>query len=369
MLKTVAEIDLDKLASNVRAICSQVSPARVIAVVKADAYGHGAVTVAKRLVREGIDFFAVAQLKEAMELRDSGLRQPVLVFERLFPDEILTAVKAGFRISVFGKQDIQWIENSGCNAPADIHVKLETGMGRVGLLYNQEPDFFNRLVHSRYCRWEGLYSHFSTADERDKTYASLQLSRFNATLLRLKALPRQPSLIHMANSAAVLDIPQSYFGAVRTGILIYGDYPSGETTQSIHVKQVMTLKTTVTHIRRISAGYPVSYGRRWTAKERTRIAVLPVGYADGIRRSLMNQGEVLIRGRRYPVVGAVTMDQTMIDVGEGSPVEPGDEAVIWGDSGQETIRVSDVAEKIGTIPYEVLCNVSARVKRVYKEKQ
>jgi alanine racemase len=209
-----------------------------------------------------------------------------------------------------------------------------------------------------------LYTHFSTSDEKDKTYANLQLSRFHNILTQITTLDKRPSIIHMANSGAILDIPQSYFDAVRPGILMYGHYPSSETSHYIRPRQVMTLKTFVAHVREMPAGHPVSYGRRWITERSTKIAVLPVGYADGVSRKLTNKGEVLIRGKRYPMVGTVTMDHIMADVGS-DPIDIGDEVVVWGESPQGTIEALEVAEKIGTIAYELTCAVSQRVKRVY----
>jgi alanine racemase len=362
--KTVAEINLKNLAYNIHAIERKVSPSGVIPVVKANAYGHGAVPVAKHLVKEGFKALAVAQFQEAMELRDSGITQPILIFGRLLPDEIPTAIKSGFRISIFGKDDLRLIEKSGQNQTAVVHVNVETGMGRVGVLLDQEPDIFDQLIRSHRCLWEGLYSHFSTSDEADKSYANLQLSRFQDILSQIKNMKKTPSIIHMANSGAVLDIPASYFDAVRPGIIMYGHYPSSETTRLIKIRQVMTLKTYVSHIRALPAGFPISYGRRWTTPGATKIAVLPLGYADGLNRKLTNQGQVLIRGKRYPMVGTITMDQTMVDVGD-DPIETGDEVILWGETDQGTIEVSEVAEKIGTIPYEVTCGVSRRVPRIY----
>ncbi|MFC1859200.1 alanine racemase [Thermodesulfobacteriota bacterium] len=364
--KTVAEINLNHLLHNIHAIQKQVFPAKVIPVVKADAYGHGAVPVARRLEKEGIEMFAVAQFKEAMELRDSGITRPILIFGRLFPGEISEALKANFRISVFGKEDLVWIEKANESLPAYVHVNVETGMGRVGLILDQEPDFFDYLGASKCCIWEGCYSHFSTSDEMDKTYANLQLQRFKKILSTLKQQKVRPGMIHMANSGAILDISESYFDVVRAGILMYGHLPSPDTTGSIQPKQVMTLKTYVGHIRDMPAGHAISYGRRWTTPKATKIAVLPIGYADGIRRGLTNIGDVLIRGKRYHMVGTVTMDQIMIDVGD-DPIKSGDEVILWGDSQQGSILVAEVAEKIGTIPYEITCGVSKRIKREYIE--
>lgn len=362
--QTFAEINLNHLVLNLKGIQKKVSPAHVIPVVKADAYGHGAVAVTRCLVKEGVKIVAVARFQEAMELRESGLTLPILIFGRLFPGEIPQAIKSDFRITLFGKEDIRWIEKAGQPEQARVHVNLETGMGRTGVFLDQEPDFFDRLICSTHCIWEGLYTHFSTSDEVEKSYARRQLSRFQTILSRLQKNGSRPSLVHMANSGAILDIPESYFDAVRPGILLYGHYPSSLTSRSVQIRQVMTLKSFVAHIRKIPAGHPVSYGRRWIAKRATSIAVLPIGYADGIRRDLSNAGQVLIQGKHYPMVGTVTMDAIMVDVGKDA-ITPGDEVVIWGHSPRETVQVLDIADKIGTIPYELTCGVSKRVKRVY----
>ena len=362
--RTCAEIHLGNLLGNLQAIQKHVAPARVIPVVKADAYGHGAVTVAKTVVRNGFDMLAVAQFKEAMALRDSGIPNPILIFGRLLPHEIPVAVAAGFRISLFCKEDIDWIEKASLQQPAVVHVNLETGMGRVGVIVDNDPDFFDRLTASHVCEWEGLYSHFSTSDEQDKTYADLQLSRFKTFLCDLKARPKKPALVHMANSGGVLDMPESRFDAVRTGIIMYGHYPSCETSRPIPLKPVMTFKTYVSHIRLMPKDHPISYGRRWVTDRATRIAVIPVGYADGIPRAMTNTGEVLINGVRFPMVGTVTMDQTMVHIGD-APVKRGDEVLLWGESAFGTLELLQLAEKIHTIPYELTCGVSLRVERVY----
>lgn len=363
--RTCAEINLDHLAHNLHQIRNRVAPARVIPVVKADAYGHGAVACAGRLVREGVTMFAVAQFQEAMELRESGIDEAILVLGRLFPQQLPEAVKAGFRITVFGEEDLHWLEALGAERPVPVHVKIDTGMGRTGLLASRTDSFLNDLVQCRSIIWEGLFSHFATADEPDKRYANVQLARFRELLGRVRELVRRPSLIHMASSAAILDLPESAFDAVRPGILMYGHYPSRTTSQTIAPKQVMTLKTYVAHVREMPGGHPVSYGRRWSTPGPTRLAVLPIGYADGISRRLTNLGKVLIRGKQYPMVGTVTMDFIMVDVAD-DPVKVGDEVIIWGESSQGTIQLADVAERIGTIPYELTCMVSKRVRRVYR---
>lgn len=365
--RTYVEINLDNLAHNIRCIRARVGSAGIIPVIKADAYGHGAVVVAGRLVREGCSMFAVARFEEAMELRESGISRQILVLGRLFPGEIAEAVKAGLSITVFGPEDLDWIENACGSLPgltARVHLKLDSGMGRVGVLLDKAAELFDRLSRSDACVWEGLYTHFSTADEKDKTYANLQLARFGEAISTLSGLGRRPRIIHMAASGAILDIPGSYFDAVRPGILMYGHYPSKETSRCILPRQVMSFKTYIAHLREMPGGHPVSYGRKWTTPGPTKIAVLPVGYADGLSRRLTNNGEVLMRGRRYPIVGTVTMDYIMVEVGS-APVEVGDEVLLWGDSAEGTIQTLDVAERIGTIPYELTCAISRRVPRVY----
>jgi alanine racemase len=360
---TCARIHLNRLRFNYREICKKIAPARLILVVKADAYGHGAIPVARCLVDEGAEFLAVAQYREAMELRESGIRTPILVFGRIMPDEMPEAIRAGFRITLFGEEDIDWIEKTSGSQQAVVHVNVETGMGRVGVMPDRVPRFLNRLTRSRRCIWEGMYSHFATADETDKTYAKEQLSNFTALMSQLEAKGVLPPVVHMANSGAVLDMPQSYFNACRCGIMLYGHYPSKETSRSIPLKQVMNLETRVAHTRRLPAGHNVSYGCRWKTDRETTIAVLPIGYADGVRRHLTGRLQVGIAGRRYRVVGTITMDQIMVDVGD-DPVAVGDPVLIWGESERDRIQALDVAEAMGSIPYELTCGVSRRVPRV-----
>lgn len=362
-LRTCARIHLDRLRGNYRRIREAIAPAVLIPVVKADAYGHGAIAVSRCLVDEGARMLAVARFHEAMELRDSGIDVPVLIFGRLFPDELPDAIRAGFRVTLFGLDDIDWIERAAGQQPAYVHVKVETGMGRVGLLPGHAAEFFDALMRSRSCVWEGLYSHFATADEADQTYARQQWAAFQTLVKQLQAKGPLPPMVHMANSGAILDLPYSRLNACRSGILLYGHYPSGQTSRSIRLQQVMTLTTVVAHVRRLPAGHNVSYGRRWQTERETTIAVLPIGYADGVRRHLTNRLQVMIGGRRYAVVGTITMDQMMVDLGD-DPVAVGDPVLVWGDAENGSIQVLDVAEAMQTIPYELTCGVSQRVARV-----
>lgn len=365
---TVAEIHLDHLLYNLNQIRRKVAPADVMCVVKADAYGHGAVPVTKCLVKAGVTNFAVARLSEALELRNAGVEENILIFGSLFPDEIEIALQNGIQVTVTDYSDIDTIRQVAARDSmlATVHLNIDTGMGRVGIPYDQARSAIIEMANIEQLKLAGIYTHFATADERDKAYARLQLKRFNEALDGLlEQLPNRP-VVHVANSGAILDLPETRFDLVRAGISLYGHYPSLVTSESIPLKQVMTLKTHVGLVRRLPAGSSVSYGRKYITEKETSIAVLPVGYADGIPRAMTNNADVLINGNLYPVVGIVTMDQVMVDVGD-DPVKVGDEAVFWGDTDKGSLQAAKVAQRIGTIAYELCCSVTKRVPRVYLE--
>jgi len=363
---TVAEIHLDNLVHNLEEIRKKAAPADVMCVVKADAYGHGAVPVTRRLVREGVTNFAVARLAEALELRNAGIEENILIFGSLFPDEMEHAFANGIQVTITDNADIDTAMEIAKRRSlySRVHLNIDTGMGRVGIPYDQAQSAIIKLVNIDQIKLEGIYTHFATSDEKDKGYSRLQISRFNSVLDGLlNQLPYRP-VINTANSGAILDLPETKFDMVRAGISLYGHYPTTETSESIPLKQVMTLKTHVGLLRRIKKGNSVSYGRRFTADKDTTVAVLPIGYADGIHRAMTNNADVLINGKLYPVVGTVTMDQTMVNVGD-DPVSIGDEAVFWGDTPQGSLQATEVAHRIGTISYELCCSITKRVPRVY----
>jgi len=363
---TIAEIHLDNLTHNLTEIRKQVAPAEVMCVVKADAYGHGAVEITKHLVREGVTNFAVARLAEALELREAGIEENILIFGSLFPDEIETAVLNDIQVTVTDHKDIDTIREIAVQNSifVRVHLNIDTGMGRVGIPFDKARGAIIKMVNIDQIKLAGIYTHFATSDERDKDYAKLQLQRFRDVVDEIiEHLPCRP-VIHAANSGAILDLPEAKFNMVRAGISLYGHYPTVETTESISLKQVMTLKTHVGLVRRIAAGSSVSYGRNFIAKKETTIAVLPIGYADGIHRAMTNNADVLIKGKLYPVVGTVTMDQIMVNVGD-DVVEVGDEAVFWGDTPQGSLQATKVAARIGTISYELCCAITKRVPRIY----
>jgi len=363
---TVAEIHLDHLYYNLTEIRKQVAPAEVMCVVKADAYGHGAVPVTKRLIREGVSHFAVARLAEALELRNAGIEENILIFGSLFPDELEEAIQNDIQVTITDQKDIDTVREFAINNSifAKVHLNIDTGMGRVGIPFNKARSAIIKIVNIDQIKMEGIYTHFATSDERKKEFAELQLKRFNNIISELiDHLPYRP-VIHAANSGAILDLPAAKFDMVRAGISLYGHFPTTETSESIPLKQVMTLKTHVGLVRRISAGTSVSYGRKFITERETSIAILAIGYADGIHRAITNNGDVLINGILYPIVGTVTMDQIMVNVGD-DPVKVGDEVVFWGDTPQGNLQATKVAQRISTISYELCCAITKRVPRVY----
>ncbi len=366
MRPTWAEIDLGAIAHNIAQIRAKVAPARVMAVVKANAYGHGAAQVAATALASGAQYLAVALVEEGIELRAEGVKVPILVFGGMVPEQAPLFARHGLIATVYTREAAQALaqEASRTNRAVPVHVKVDTGMGRVGVDWKEAVPFLRWLAGVEGVRVEGIYTHFATADEKDKAFAELQLARFQQVLEGAQELGLR-LLRHAANSGAILDLPASYFDLVRPGVMMYGYYPSPEVSRSVPLRPAMTLKTRVLFVKRVERGTSISYGRQFIASEPTTIATLPVGYADGYNRLLSNQAEVLIRGRRYPVVGRVCMDQILVNLGPESDVQPGEEVVLLGRQGEEEISIYAICEKLRTIPYEVTCWVSSRVPRVY----
>jgi alanine racemase len=363
---TVAEIDLTNLRYNYHNIKKKVAPAEVMAVVKANAYGHGAVPIAHALQQEGVKYFAVARLCEAMELVQAGITGKILIFGTLYNEEISCAIAQNIRVTVTREEDFATIDRLATylQKTASVHVKVDTGMGRVGLPCERAFELIKAALKLKNIHIEGICTHFATADSRDKTYTHEQLGRFKIVIEQLRKAGITEPLIHAANSGAVLDLPETYFDLVRPGITLYGNYPSTDTSESIALRQVMSLKTKVAQIREVPAGASISYGRYYITKKATRIAVLNIGYADGLPRAFTNKGQVMIKGQLYPMVGAVTMDQLMVEVGEAD-VKSGDDVLIWGNSPGGTIQATRIAAKAGVLIYELCCAVAPRIPRIY----
>jgi alanine racemase len=342
----------------------------VMAVVKADAYGHGVKEVCGSLnsLSRKPEYFGVAAAVEGAEVRNNGVKQPILVFEPVTKDEAPLIIKHNLIASVSEERHLKILTSSMKKGKSvAVHIKTDTGMNRLGVNFREAADFIIRVVNDRRFKLDGIYTHFASSDERDKSFANLQLERFRSIIAELKGQKINYGIAHCANSGAILDMPESYFDMVRPGISLYGYYPSLETTESIKLKPVMSLYSIVNSVKTIEAGEGVSYNRRFIAKQRTRIAAVPIGYADGYRRDLTNKASAIIGGKSFSQVGTVTMDRIMLDIGNEAKIKPGDKVILLGKDKNEKIDAWDWSRLISTIPYEITCGISKRVPRIYKK--
>ena len=374
-----AEVDLDAIAHNVRELRRITRPsARLIAVVKADGYGHGAEAVARTALANGADMLAVARVDEGVQLRRAGFDVPILVMGPTFP---------GFTDRIIDYDLIQGVTSLAAarelaaravqrNTVIPVHVKVDSGMGRLGLvpecgapggdLRLPAVEEVRALSNLDGLRLEGIFTHFAAADETDKTFAELQLDIFSTFLDRLSRAGIDCGLRHAANSAAVIDLPRAHLDAVRPGIALYGLYPSRAVDlRKVELRPALALKSRILQVKEVPAGFPVSYGMTWQAPCDTRIATVATGYADGIQRRLSNRGRMLVHGVEVPIVGRVCMDLIMLDVGAVEGVAVGDEVVIIGRQGDAEISADTVADLLDTINYEVVFTNFARVPRRY----
>jgi len=338
-----------------------------MAVLKANAYGHGIEVVSQELEKRGVDYFGVSTLSEGVILRRIGISEPILLFMPVSGLDIATAVESSLEMTVISIKSAKEISaiSERLKKTGKIHIKIDTGMGRIGVNWQEALDALMKIASLPYLEIVGLFTHFATSNERDKNFAELQLERFNQVIERLTRKKVEVPLRHAANSGAVLDMKDSYFNMVRPGIMLYGYYPSQETSESIPLKPIMTLKSKVVQKKKIKKGTSVGYGRGFITEKDTVIVSVPIGYAHGYRRALSNKGEVLIRGRRYPVVGTVCMDWIMVDVKDGGMVNEGDEVILFGRQGNEYIDLLELCDKLDTIPYEILSQITANVPRIY----
>lgn len=392
---TVAEIDLAALSHNlaeVRRVAGR-SPG-VLAAVKADAYGHGAIEVSRTLEREGVSMLGVARIEEGIELREAGLELPILVlsgvpvggpapFESLEErvDELLrfrltpAVIDVGVALAIDRHLQRRALrQEGGSRISLPYHLKLDTGMGRVGIPVEGLRDALPVLGSLKHLRLTGAFTHFADADdaaEPARSFTRVQLESFKAAIAPLRAMAPNDVLLHASNSAALLHGAGAELDLVRPGIALYGCYPSEEDRKRLSLRPVMRLSTRVLHVKDVPEGTPISYGRAFVTERPSRIATLPVGYGDGYPRSLSNRGHVLVGGRRAPVVGRVCMDLTMVDVTGIPDVQPGTEVVLIGaqpgPGGEVRMTAEELASKAGTISYEVLVSVSKRVPRVHRD--
>lgn len=366
-----AEINIDNFRNNIREIKKIAMGRRIIAVIKADAYGHGAVELSRVLQDEGIDYVAVAVLAEALELRRSGYSGSILILGYTPSNFVNELIKNDITQSVFSYELAEAIskEAQKQGKTAKIHIALDTGMSRIGFLYEEKSiEEIKRIASLKNIYLEGIFTHFSTADELDKTFSNIQHERFKKMVERLSNEGINFEIKHIANSAAIIDMPETLYNAVRPGIILYGYYPSNTVIkQRLNLKPIMTLKAEVVHVKEVPENTPISYGRKYTTKKATKIATLPFGYADGYLRAMAGKGKIIVNGKLAPVVGTICMDQCMVDVSECGDVNIGDEVVVMGEEDGLSNNADFIANALNTINYEVLCMVSKRVPRVYIE--
>lgn len=372
---TQAEINLDHLCNNVDAFRETLPQGKkLLACVKANAYGHGAVEMARELERVGVDYLSVAFLDEALELRQHGITLPILVLGYTPPEGIAEAWKHDVTITLFSKEvleAIQHLETGTSSRKLKVHIKIDSGMGRLGLLPGEEAvAFIQEAAKLKQVMLEGMFTHFAKADEKDKTYTLEQYRRFRGVVDALRDQGCVIPIIHTANSAATIDTPELSCDMVRVGISLYGLYPSGEVNhQVVKLSPVLTLKTKAVLVKTLPPHWGVSYGTRYVTQGNERIATLPIGYADGFSRMLSGKAQVLVRGRRVPVVGTICMDQCMVSLqsfaAEAEEIQAGEEVVLIGHQSGAVITADEVASQLGTIPYEVICMMAHRIPRVY----
>ncbi|MCA9482819.1 MAG: alanine racemase [Nitrospina sp.] len=348
---------------------------KTMAVVKADGYGHGSVACARALVEEGAHALGVGILEEGLLLRREGIRVPIQVLGSVFPEEIDDLIQNDLTTTLCSLELARDIARRAerLNRQAGVHVKVNTGMSRLGIAPQSAPGFFEELAAFKSLRIDSVFTHFASADEADPAFSREQLKKFETTLDRLKQHGIPVTCAHSANSAALLQYPASHLDMVRPGILLYGVLTSPDLEPYRKVLQnsphgfapVMQWKTRILRLNPIPSGTPLSYGRKFTTKRESLIATLPVGYADGLQRSLSGKMQVLVHGQRVPQVGAICMDLSMIDVTAIPGVQEGDEVVLFGKQGEASISIEEVAGWCGTLPYEIMCGVGKRVPRVH----
>jgi alanine racemase len=367
--QTAAEINLGSLEFNYRQLQKRIPKGvKVLAVVKADAYGHGAIPISLKLEKLGVEYLGVAMAEEGVELRKGGVKAPILILGGIYGGELDQIFRFNLTSVAFRKDSLQLLsrEAERRRRKVRVHLKVDTGMGRLGVPLNLWPAFLEEVKRFPIIEVEGILSHFSMTEE-EAAFTARQWREFQRAVGMAKEMGISCKYLHTASSATLTTIPSYSGNLVRPGIMLYGSYPSPMFQALIKLRPVMTLKTCIHFLKSVPPRTRISYGGTFVTKRESLIATLPIGYADGYSRRLSNRGEVLIRGRRAPVVGTVCMDFVMADVTRIPNVSIGDEVILMGKQGREEITAEEIAEKIGSISYEVLCSIGKRVPRVYKE--
>jgi len=368
MRPTRAEINLTTLQTNLKNIRHQLSvKTQVMGIVKANAYGHGLVEISKSLVDFGVEYLGVGFLEEGIELRTNGITSPILVLGGVLGNQVEKFLAFDFEITVSSLELAQRINDEVAKTngrKARVHLKIDTGMERLGIHSEHAVEFAEKVARLPKLDVVGIFSHFASS-EKDKSFTQFQLQQFISVLEQLEKKKIEIPFKHIANSGAILNGSDSYFNLIRPGILLYGIYPSKEVAKTISVMPILSLKSKIVYLKEVVANKSISYGRTYFTKRTSRIATIPIGYGDGYFRTLSNNVDVLVNGKRFPSVGTICMDQMMLDVTDGENIHVGDDVTLIGKNGNEEIFVEELAMKIGTNSYEVLTNISTRVPRIY----
>lgn len=367
---TYAEINLQQLSSNLKEIRNKVNSAQVMPVLKANAYGHGLVEVALHLETENCCYYGLALVEEALELRKHGIKTPLLVFGSFFSEQIDLFLKHDITLTISSYEQLTEVESAAekINKHALVHLKIDTGMGRIGFQLSEDFDkLFSLIKKLKWTTIEGVYSHFASSESKDLSFSLKQLHHFKEFLEYYKSFfGKLPIYQHIANSGGILNLPDSYFNLVRPGVLFYGSSPSHEPIPSlaINIKPALSWKTRIAFTKTVPVSTPISYGSRWTSPLQTRIATLPVGYGDGYHRHMTGKAQVLIHGKLHNVVGTICMDQIMVDL-KDTPAKAGDEVLLLGAQKQNHIFCENLAKWSDTVSHEVFTSINQRVSRKY----
>ena len=366
MRNTHAVINLKYLKENYLKIRNKVKGAKIMPVVKANAYGHGVekIVLALNSLQNKPEYYAVGIVEEGIELRKYEITQPILIFEPVKKEQVKSIFEYNLIPTVFDNYHLGILKNGELRDKIKIQINVNTGMNRLGINYNEAFELIKKVSADKSFIIDGIYTHFATSDEKDKSFANIQLKRFKDLLTELKKSRIDFGLAHAANSGAILDMPDSYLDIVRPGISLYGYYPSFETNESISLKPIMSIISKVDSFNRIEKGETVSYGRKFTADKTTNIVSVSIGYADGYSRNLTNKSKAIINGKLYNQVGTVTMDRIMFNV-NNDKINTGDEVILLGETNKLKFNAWDWAKILNTIPYEITCGISRRVPRLY----
>ncbi len=365
---TWAEIDLDALVGNLAVVRSRTGPRPILAVVKADAYGHGAARIARTFEEEGIAWLGVALPEEGVELREAGVGRPIFVLGGFAPPQADLLLAHQLTPAIYRPDQVEALARAASNRGirAAAHIKIDSGMGRLGVPAADLSAFLAALQPwAERIEIEGVFSHLSVADDPRDPYTTRQISVFHDAVETIRQAGMNPSLIHLANSAAVIDHPPAWLTLVRPGLILYG-YPPSDRMSAVSIHPVLSLRSRIIYVKEVPKGTSIGYGRTFIAERDCRIATLAIGYDDGLPRLLSNRGHILLGGRRAPIVGRISMDLTTVDISHLDGVALGDEAILLGSAGEEHLGADLLATWAGTIPWEILCGIGSRVPRLYR---